>query len=345
MQRVNTRTLLITTFLFGALSHSPVWASDDVHAAGSDPVSATPVQREQAQSRFLKGKELFDQGSYEQALAEFEASRAIVASPNARLYRARCLKALGRTIEAYNEFGSTMVEALELGKLEPRYNRTAEASGKERQQLEAQLAFVRLTILNPPAGTVVRVNGETIRRTAWSEPVPAMQGVVVVELEAPADPAPVVERRELKLSAGQTEDVEFELKPPPTPPAAKPTAVTPRRASLPPATHQSMQPYAFAAAGVGAVGMGAFTVFGLMSNDTLNDLEQACPDDRCPVDEEQRIDDGKNQQLLANIGLAVGIIGFSGAVTLFVLDGDAEDEHDGVRVGVTLDRIIVQGQL
>ena len=123
-----------------SLLASAGWAENVVRSEGVDPLSATPVQREQAQGRFLKGKELYDEGKFEEALAEFMASRGIVASPNARLYRARCLRELKRYVEAYTQFGRTMVEALELAKLEVRYARTADAATRERAELHQKLS-------------------------------------------------------------------------------------------------------------------------------------------------------------------------------------------------------------
>ena len=77
------RPLHIATVCAALLASSIAWA---------DPVApgqATAVQREQANARFLRGKQLFSDKSYDAALVEFRASADIVASPNARLYIAR----------------------------------------------------------------------------------------------------------------------------------------------------------------------------------------------------------------------------------------------------------------
>src|SRR5258708_4041091 len=87
------------------------------------PAAATPVQREQAQARFLRGKDLMTRRQYEDALAEFRASHEIVASPNTRLQTARCLLAMGRLIAAYAELGRAAVEAKELTSQDHRYQR------------------------------------------------------------------------------------------------------------------------------------------------------------------------------------------------------------------------------
>src|ERR1019366_4725480 len=54
-------------------------------ADGVLPAAATAVQREQAQSRFVRGKDLMARQSYDAALVEFRASHDIVSSPNTRL--------------------------------------------------------------------------------------------------------------------------------------------------------------------------------------------------------------------------------------------------------------------
>jgi hypothetical protein len=317
----------------------------DVHGSGVDPIAATPVQREQAQSRFLRGKELYERGELIAALAEFDASRAIVASPNARLYRARCLRDLNQVIEAYNEFGQTSVEALELAKWEARYERTAEAASVERRALSAKLAFVHLTILHSRAETTVSVNNERIRRTAWSEPVPALAGRVEVLVQSPGV---LPQRRELNLKVGTSTDVTIDLGAFYVIPPASGAQLKPPRAPTPiyPSKHRtSLKPYAYTAAGVGVLGVGTFTAFGLMSNHNFEQLEASCPSGRCSEEALKRADEGKNQQLVANLGLALGVIGLSGAVTLFVLDDDLSDEYDGVEVAVSHNRILLRGKL
>src|SRR5579862_9358645 len=137
---------------------------------------ATPVQREQAQSRFRRGKELMDKGQYDAAAVEFRASHDIVASPNTRLELGRCMRAAGRLVPAYAEFGRTMVEAKELVGEDQRYERAYDAAAAERAQLEPNLGFVILTIQNPSEGTRVVVGGEEIRRAAWGEPAPVAAG-------------------------------------------------------------------------------------------------------------------------------------------------------------------------
>ena len=72
---------------------------------------------------FLRGKDFLGKKDYEHALAEFRASHDIVASPNTRLEIARCLRAMGKVVEAYAELGRTTVESKEMVAQDNRYRR------------------------------------------------------------------------------------------------------------------------------------------------------------------------------------------------------------------------------
>jgi hypothetical protein len=310
-------------------------AAQVVHAEGVDPLRATPVQSEQAQARFVRGKGLYDEARYQEALEEFAASRSIVASPNARLYRARCLVQLGQHVEAYNEYGRTMVQALELAKQEVRYARTAEAATKERTEIEHQLAFVRVNVHGATPQTRLFVNGEEIRRVAWGEPVPTAPGVVKVELLTP-EHAP--QQQATEIAAGSSKEFVLEVQ---AANAAPVDAVKAIDASAVPVVNDakaepSLLPYAYVSAGVGALGLGAFAVFGTMSRQTYTDLEARCTDGSCPPAEAKRIEQGRDQQLFANVGLAVAAVGLGTAVTLWIADSGGGPEASQGNTAVLL---------
>jgi len=117
-------------------------------ADGVLPDVATPVQREQAQSRFAKGRDLMAKKQYDDALVEFRASHDIVASPNTRLEIARCLRTAGKLVAAYAELGRTAIEAKELLGQDNRYQRAYDAATDERKEIEPKLGFGRPTVLD-----------------------------------------------------------------------------------------------------------------------------------------------------------------------------------------------------
>src|ERR1700744_294591 len=138
-----------TSVLAGAaLTLLLVAPSPAARADGVLPATGTAVQREQAQSRFARGKDLMSKQSYAGALVEFRASHDIVASPNTRLEVARCLVAMGKLVDAYAELGRTAIEAKELMAQDNRYQRAQVAATAERAQIQPKLGFVSLTIEN-----------------------------------------------------------------------------------------------------------------------------------------------------------------------------------------------------
>jgi hypothetical protein len=283
-------------------------------ADGVLPAAATPVQREQAQARFARGKELLAKKQYEQALAEFKASHDIVTSPNTRLEIARCLRAMGRPVAAYAELGRTAVEAKELVSQDNRYQRAYDSAVAERSEMEPQLGFVSLTIENPADGTAVTVGGEEIRRAAWSEPAPVVAGATEVVVTTPGH-APV--KRTVTLAAGQRSSLTIDaqsgesLGGAPPPPTEPPPPPEPKASPL--------RTWAYVAGGVGAAGLVTFVVGGLMAKSTFDDLNGACHGGPCPPNKSDEISSGKTQQTIANVGLVVGIAGVAAGATLFVL--------------------------
>ena len=301
--------------VLAAMAAVAVLSATPARADGVLPNLATPVQREQAQSRFARGKELMGKKQYDAALAEFRASHEIVASPNTRLEIARCYRAMGRLVAAYAELGRASVEAKELVGQDNRYQRASDSASAERAEIEPQLGFVALTIENPTDDTKVTVGGEELRRAAWNEPAPAVAGGTEVLVETPGH-GPV--RRTLTLTAGQRTALTVDalsgaplggaaVPPPPPEPAPSAPGMSPLRLG------------AYIAGGVGVAGLATFTIAGVMARSTYDDLNGACHGGPCPPDKSGEISSGKTQQTIANVGLVVGIAGVAAGATLFVL--------------------------
>jgi hypothetical protein len=287
-------------------------SSIPARADGVLPATATPVQREQAQARFARGKELLGKKQYEAALAEFRASHEIVASPNTRLELARCLRAMGKLVAAYAELGRAAVEAKELVGQDNRYQRAFDSASSERAEIEPQLGFATLTIQNATDDTKVIVGGEELRRAAWGEPTPIVAGDTEVAVETSGH---ATVKRTLTLAAGQKTSLAIDAlsgDPAPAPPA--PPVAPPAEGGASP-----LRVAAYVAGGVGVAGLATFTIAGLMAHSTYDDLNRACQGGPCPPDKTGEISSGKTQQTIANVGLIVGIAGVAAGVTLFVL--------------------------
>ena len=305
------RPIALLRLSFAALA---VASTSPARADGVLPSQATPVQREQAQSRFLRGKDLMARRAYSEALAEFRASHDIVASPNARLEIARCLLEAGKLVAAYAEFGRTTVEAKEQVAEDKRYQLALDSANAERADLEPKLGFVTLTIENPSDATRVTIAGEEIRRAAWTEPAPVMAGTTAIVVISP-DRADVP--GSVPLAAGARTALTIDAQ---SGAAAGPALAT---SEAPPSeSHAGRVPLrsvAYVAAGVGAAGIATFAVFGALAHSTYDDLQNACGAGPCPASRADEISSGRTRQTIANVGLAVGLVGVGAGATLFVL--------------------------
>lgn len=294
----------------------------EASAAGVAPSAATKEQKDKAQSHFLRGKELYGQNKFDAALAEFTSSFDVVASPNTRLYVARCLREMGKDVQAYNEFGRTAAEARELAKSDARYEKAAEAAEQDQKALEPKIGLVAVDVQHASPSTTLKVGGEEIRREQWNQPVAVTPGSADVVAETPGRPAA---KKSVTVAAGQRESVSVDAAAEPAPAQASIDKNEKAVEVSTPSDRAGLRPYAYVAGGVALAGLATFTVAGLLSNGTYSDLEQACGGERaCPPGHEDDISSGKTQQTIANVGLVVFVLGAAGAVTLWVLSAPSK---------------------
>lgn len=292
-------------------------------AAGVDPGQASAVQREQAQSRFSRGKSLYEAGKYDAAATEFLASNDIVASPNARLYYARALREGGHLVQAYEELGRTEVDAREHTKDDARYEKAADTAAAERSALKPRLGFIVVDVQHPTEDTKLTVGGEEIRRAGWTEPAPVKPGTTEVVVESGGKTV----RRQVSVRQGHTESMTIDAAADDATASAgtTPSGTATVSKSGAPSDRTRLRPYAFVAGGVGAAGLVTFVVAGLMANSTYGDLEDKCGTSACPASFRDEISRGKTEQTIANVGLVVGVLGAGVGATLFVLSRPKKD--------------------
>src|ERR1700722_7957423 len=278
------RELLASSLVAFAVLTTPLaWAD------GVLPDVATPMQREQAQSRFVRGPDLMGKKQYDAALVEFRASHDIVASPNTRLEIARCLRTAGRLVAAYAELGRTSIEPKELLGQDNRYQRAYDASTAKRKEIEPQLGFVTLTVQNATDDTKVAVDGEEIKRAAWNEPIPVTPANSEVVVTTPGH-GPV--KTTVTVAAGQKQALTLDaLSGDGGAAAASPPADAAPAES--PSSGPSLRTWSYVAGGVGVAGLATFGIFGVLAKGTYDDLNNTCHGGPCPPDKSGEISSGK----------------------------------------------------
>ncbi|MDI1433428.1 tetratricopeptide repeat protein [Polyangium sorediatum] len=330
---MRTRTTAIAA-LFVALPALSVLGPTDAHAQ-APAAAATPSAADvaEAKKKFEAGSNLFKTGKFEKAIEEFRASYAKVNSPNSHLYVARCLREMGKLVDAYLEFEKVAAEAQTAGE---KYAQTGETAKVERDELNTKLTLVSVDVATPESGARLTIGGVEVPQDRWGKPFPAMPGTVDIRLESGAKPAA---SQSLTTAAGESKTVSIGFASPKTgggDGSGDGSGDGGSGGETGSKGMSGMRIGAFAAGGLGVAGFVTFAVFGSMSNATYDDLKATCGGP-CPADRQGDVDKGKMQQTVANVGLIVGAVGVAAGATLFVLslkkDKKPEAAHTELVVG------------
>lgn len=293
-------------------------------ARGAAVDEATGSQQARASELYEKGVQAFKAGRQREAAEQFRKSYEVVASPNSHIMYARALRDSGQLLEAYEELALTQQEASELAARLPKYASTAESAEAELLELRKRIGALQIQVAGDSPEVTVFVGTRQVPRERWRN-VAVMPGSVDVSARIPGG------RRawqSVEARQGELVKVQLDLAAPGPVAGAAPSAAPPAAAPIEPieqdtgpsSRDRSLRPWVYVAGGVGAAGLITFGVFGALSRSTYSDLEDSCDDDVCAPDRQDDIDSGKTQQTIANIGLAVGVIGVATGVTLFVID-------------------------
>jgi thioredoxin-like negative regulator of GroEL len=130
------------------------------------------AQQADAKAEFDAGQKLFDGGRQADALPHFRAAFEASKSPNARLMVARCLVALGKTAEAYEEMATTTREATARAEADPKYVRTRDSAAAEMAMLERRVGKLVVALADPGVGAAVTLDGAPLGPSASASPSP-----------------------------------------------------------------------------------------------------------------------------------------------------------------------------
>jgi serine/threonine-protein kinase len=312
-----------TLFFFGVCATT-------ARESGAQPSQATAAEKASAEALFDEALRLMHKGAFAEACPKFEMSQRIEAAVGTLLYLAECYEKTGRTASSW----ATFREAASLAEAAGQSDRMKTARARAAR-LEPDLAWLTIQV----SSEVRAIPGLTLRRATVpvqpdlsGVPVPVDPGDVTVEANAPGYAqyttsvnVPARGRAVVNVAA---------LTPLPAPAAAATsTSAAPEPSSAPPATpspqptplpaappaseeRRSVLPYVFG--GVGIVGIGLGSYFGLRAISDADDARKACPDGLCS---EKRgaaaADDARTAAKISNVSFAVGAGALAAGVVLY----------------------------
>ena len=297
--------------------------------AFTSPAVAQGVPAE-ARAQFARGQQMFEAHDYAHALAAFRESMASYASPNPRLYIARCLRELGRLDEAATEYEIVIREAAARIAADARFTAVRNAATAELRPLESRIGRVRVTANGFPLETRVRVGAVELTVANLETAVRVMPGPVRVVIEPAGGER---QQREVIVAAGAIGRAEFTFVPI-TVIAAAP--LPPPRESTDSSASGGASPArlgGYVMLVVGVLGMGAFGTFATLAVKQFEMIDARCGMMTCPDSEIGAIDQGRTYETVANVSLAVGIVGIAAGLVLFVAGHSGSPTTPRVDVG------------
>jgi tetratricopeptide (TPR) repeat protein len=319
------RKAIATCCIATLLVAQPVWAQ------GVPVYEASAADSGKAEKQFREGNKLYEAGQHEKAIEAFRASHAIVRSPNSSLMIARAYRDMGQLGEAHAAYRVALAEAEDAASHKDKYKKTLAAIQQELAELEAVTARLRIDLSDAPEGTEILIDDDPIPADKLDEEILMSPGEVTVVAR---DPSGRERREKVNGMAGQSATVKISFSEPQRQQVDEPIEINPFDEKEPAADKEpesgggSGRTFAYIAGGVGIAGLATFGIFGAMSQSTYDDLDAECIDDHCAPSRRSDIDQGKQFQTIANIGLAVGIVGVATGVTLFILSPSGSETKE-----------------
>ncbi|HWO10070.1 MAG TPA: hypothetical protein VNN80_11340 [Polyangiaceae bacterium] len=295
-----------------------------VHAQSpSGNAAADAANLDLARSVAVTGREAFNSGDYETALALFRRAYSLYPAPTVVLYEARTLEKMGLLIEAVDAYARTATIAV--GEEAPAQFAEAAAQAREegdalRTRIPTLVIELRGASLSDPT-LVVRINGREqdasrLGRAQRLNPgTYRIEGAVASARRASA---------EVTLVPGQSRRVELSLAEA-TPgaqaavelPAFSPVGAEPPR-------HRSIPTLAYVAGGVGVIGASAGVITGLVANGKYEEAERICGEEHRSCPNMDAVDEFRTWRMISSISYGVGAVGLAAGVVLWLTAGDDE---------------------
>jgi hypothetical protein len=261
-----------------------------------------------AESLFTEGRRLgFEEGKWAEACPKFAESHRLRPGGGVVLNLAHCYRQIGKTALAYAHYKEGLSLALR-DKNEARAKLATDALA----ELEPQLSFLTIDVREESAGLEVRLDDQRISRAAWGTKLAVDPGKRTVYAAAPGKVASTT-----SITIGVAESKHLEIAPL-VAEAATSTATPPSSApDVANGGEPTKRTIGLVVAGVGVVGVGLGTYFGLRALSEKKASEsQGCPE-KCTAAGSANTVDAARFADVSTASLVVGVASLAVGSWLF----------------------------
>lgn len=310
-------------------------ASIGVVQAEEDTATETAAARTMA----VDGLKLAQAGKCDEAVPKLERAEKLHHSAIVLSRLGECEVALGRLVEGTEMLRKVLREPMPANPT-PALSKAYERAQTVLDAAKPRISGLTVSVPSPPADLRLTVDGQLIANTLVDSELPADPGDHVVEASAPG-----FLRATAKVTLGSADKKTVTLKldadpnaPPPAPASTNPDVVAPVPLAAPPQTvaNASAPPpqpppppnrtAAYVSWGVGLVGVGVGTAFGVMTLKDKHNLQ--CDGNSCPSSQRDAVDSAKRSGNISTIAFGVGGAGLVlGTILYFSLGSSSAETH------------------
>ena len=270
-----------------------------------------------AREQGIEGLRLASEGNCKEAVEFLERAEKLFSAPTTLVQLGECQVKLGRLV-AGSESLQRVARADLPATASPAFKAAQQKARKLLEEVLPRIPKLRISLQAPPAARPkVLLDGEEIPAVMIGIDRPTDPGAHEIEAIAPGY---LRASSRVSLAEGASEKIALTLEvdpnykaaePIPTAPASAPASASsapppPTRDPTPPPPKSMVLPYTLL--GVGALGLGAGAVFGLLAKGKKSHVDDQCPVSKyCPVAAKADFDSATSLATFSTIGFGVGL--------------------------------------
>jgi hypothetical protein len=294
--------------------------------------SASADDKVSAEILFEEGKKLLAEDKLEAACPKFAESQRLDPGVGTLLYLAECYERSGKLASAWIHFRLA-------GDLASQTNQPARAkvAREHAERLVPRLIRVQIDV---PAGSevadlAISRNGTSVARPLWGSAVPVDPGPVEVIASASGRRSwkitiqgsaagtlivrvPLLEVEAAPVASAPVASAAPATSAAPPPPSSSPVARSGGTTAPTPEVAPSRTPWILAAGGVGLLGLGLGSYFGLKTLSTWDDAQSNCSNGLCNAEANRLSKEASSSSTLSTVFFAVGAVGLGAGVGLWL---------------------------